>query len=71
MEAATRLGLNKGGFGYDFVGVYSEVGCFSYISGTYKGTVFYGTGGTIQQMKEDVPVAKFRPNGYDCSTEGK
>ena len=71
MDAGNLLGLDLGGRGLKFAGDYSEVGCFSYSSGGLKGKVFYGTGGTIQQMKQDVSLRKFRPNGYDCSTEGK
>ena len=62
--------MDAGGFGYSFVGDYSEVGCFSYRIGRFDGSVFYGTGGTIQQIQENVSGTKYRPKGYDC-LEGK
>ena len=71
LNAGKSLGLNIGHADFTFVGDYSEVGCFVYTSGSFKGSVFYGTGGEIHQMKQDVSGGKFRPQGYDCLTTGR
>ena len=64
--------MDLGGRGLNFARDFKVTfGCFSFSRGGLKGIVFYGTGGTIEQMKEDVSPGKFRPNGYDCPTEGK
>ena len=69
--AANRINRKKGGGGFDFIGNYTEVGCYGYNSGKYFGMIFYGTGGTTDQMKTSLDDPKYRPIGYDCSTEGK
>jgi len=70
--AADRIGFGKGGHDHDFQGNYNPKGCYAYKSGTYKGHVYFGTGGTEQQMKEDINESdKFRPQGDDCYKVGK
>ena len=44
---------------------YSNEGCYVYLSGSYKGLAFYGTGGTVAQMQ--LPISDLRPRGYDCN----
>jgi len=63
--AADKLGLAKGGLGYSFQGAYSTKGCYAYNNGKYNGRVYFGTGGTVAQMKENVNGDKFRPS--DCA----
>merc|ERR1719242_2319919 len=63
--AAVRNGLSKGGNGYAFAGDYGTKGCYTYSSGSYKGIVFYGTGGSSAQNKADVSGGKYRPQGSD------
>ena len=66
-----RLGFEKGGKGVNFVGDYGTKGCYAYKSGNWANLAFYGTGGSVKQMKEqlvDNKKNKFRPIGYDCST---
>ena len=69
-NAGQRLGLNIGGKGYNFAGVYSFKGCYAYKNGIYDGRVYYGTGGTTEQMKTNIEDPRYRPDGYDCSTKG-
>ena len=51
-------------------GNYTTKGCYAYSSGTYKGKVYYGTGGTPDQMKSSLSGNKYRPAGYDCNKSG-
>ena len=69
-DTGTRLGLQLGGEGYDFASEFSDKGCYSYKEGSYAGIVFYGTGGTEEQMKSSLVAPQYRPNGHDCA-EGK
>ena len=69
--AGSNLGLTLGTSRFRLEGNYSEVGCFAYSTGYFTGSVFYGTGGTIEQMENDLIAPKFRPQGYDCDGEGK
>ena len=62
--------MTLGGNGYDFVGDYTTKGCYAYTSGQFAGLVYYGTGGTEEQIKTSLEAPKYRPNGYDCN-EGK
>ena len=70
-DAGNRLGLKQGGGGTDFVGDYNTKGCYAYSSGDYSGMVFFGTGGSEEDMKKPPSSPKYRPNGYDCSTKGR
>ena len=63
----------KFGYGkYKFADDYITKGCYSYKTGKYKGSIFYGQRGTIHE--NSAPIDKeskiFRPNGYDCNDEG-
>ena len=83
MDAGKRLGL-KLGFSHSQYSIPFEcspsecgdVGCWSFKNGgMLKGSVFYGTGGTTEQMKQDPSPhetlgSKFRPNGHDCLITG-
>ena len=64
------MGLIIGGAGYEFAGDYTPKGCYTYSSGTYKGRAYYGTGGTLDQMKTLPGGNKYRPVGYDCNYPG-
>jgi hypothetical protein len=62
-------GLQLGGADYKFTGGYSTKGCYAYSTGKYKGMSFFGTGGSLEQMKASVRSPKYRPTGYDaCSS---
>ena len=61
-----------GGNGYSFTDDYDTKGCFAHKDGVYGGSIFYGNGGTIEQMKEPLNDPLYRPKGYDCiKEEGK
>ena len=64
--------LKLGGDSYNFAGIYETKGCYAYDSGTFSGQLFYGIGGTIEEMKK-VPSKdeQHRPEGYDCRTKCK
>ena len=66
-----RLGLQKGGGGYNFVGVYPTKGCYSYESGSFAKMAYYGVGGSEEQIKAKLTFPMYRPLGYDCITNGK
>ena len=69
LDAGRRLNLEEGGGGYDFAGDYLTQGCYAYDSShaNYPGTMYYGTGGTTEQMQESLEAPMYRPKGYDCS----
>ena len=58
--------MQLGGNGYAFLGGYGTKGCYSYKSGSYYNMAFYGTGGTVDQMKLVLDSPYYRPMGYDC-----
>ena len=61
-DAADSLGLT-----FAAAGNYKWTkGCYTYSSGTYEGKVYYGTGGTMDQMKSLLSGSTYRPTGYDC-----
>lgn len=68
-DAGKRLGLKMGGGSYNFAGDYSTKGCYTKKGGSNDGMVFYGVGGTEQQMKKSLSAPKYRPDGYDCLTQ--
>ena len=59
-----------GGNGYAFAGDYSTKGCYAYKGGSYDGMIFYGVGGTEQQMKTPLSGSKYRPECAECATKG-
>ena len=71
-DAAVALGLK---LGYrsafhvrDFVKNNSyPKGCYAYNASIYRGSAFYSTGGTVEQMKKDVGPSAYRPENYDCA----
>ena len=69
-DAADRLGLQKGGGDYTFVGDYNIKGCYSYKEDhdEYPNMVFYGTGGIEDQIIDQLAPPAYRPTGYDCSS---
>ena len=48
--AATSLGQQLGATGYPFEGDYATKGCYMFLSGSYVGRAFFGTGGTSAEM---------------------
>ena len=66
------MGLQIGGQGYGFevTDFFGTRGCYAYSSGYYSGTIYYGMGGTTQQMQGSLRSPKYRPPGYDCSIPG-
>ena len=69
-DSANSLGLTLGGGGYPFKSHFKIKGCYAYSSGKYAGLVFYGTGGTPDQMKTVLSGEKYRPTGYNCIVAG-
>ena len=69
LDAGKRLNLQVGGGGYEFADHYSTKGCYAYDSGNakYAGMMYYGTGGTTEQMQESLTAPMYRPKGYDCA----
>ena len=66
------MGLQIGGAGFSFAGTtgYAK-GCYAYERGTLNGILYYGRGGTTEQMQKSLLSPRYRPVGYDCSIEGK
>jgi len=64
--AAEKLGLAKGGLGFNFQDDYTIKGCAAYNGGPYHGHVYWGTGGSDDDMKSDpraVDKYAYRPKG--------
>ena len=64
------LGLRLGGSGHQFVGSYPTKGCHAYDSGDFEDMVFYGTNGSVDQMKEQLLAPMYRPIAYNSVTNG-
>ena len=60
-----------GGAGSSFEGPYTWKGCYGYSGGHFNGRLYYGTGGTIEEMQETLASPRYRPIGYDCPVNGK
>ena len=70
-DAVERLGLQKGGKGFNFIeNTFVTKGCYSYENGNYANIAYYGSGGSEQQMATQLNSPKYRPAGYDCSKSG-
>ena len=65
------MGLEIGGLDSNFEGTYTWKGCYAYSGGQYNGRIYYGTGGTTEEMQETLESPRYRPTGYDCPVEGK
>lgn len=63
--AAHEAGLKIGGAGHEFAGDYKTKGCYTYDEGPEVGHVYYGTGGSEDEMKAEPEEPKFRVKGYD------
>lgn len=82
VDAINRLGLQKGGGGWNFDGSwYWTKGCNAYDNSNmsiqldnndklfnYANMAYYGTGGSGDEVKVSLEAPKYRPIGYDCST---
>ena len=65
---------------YDFASsTYKTKGCYGYLDGDdyiyqhgkkYVGSIFYGTGGLVEQASQDISPPRYRPPGYDCISTG-
>ena len=64
---AKELGKELGNNLYAFAGDYETKGCYAYKGGYLGKSVFYGRGGTIEEMKRDLTGDIYRPPGYDCT----
>ena len=62
--------MNQGIPGKPFSSDYNTKGCHVYKTGEYANTVFYGTGGTEEEMKKALKTPEYRPTGYDCANKG-
>ena len=60
-EAVDALGLEKGGEGYEFIGNHSTKGCFSYENETFTNKAFYGTGGSEEEIREQLFLTSRSP----------
>ena len=70
-DAGARLNLKPGSSGWNFkIPGFKWKGCYAYDDGSYPG-VYYGTGGTTEDMKTALDSPRYRPKGYDCSVDGK
>ena len=70
-DVVERLGLKKGGKGFNFVEDNFVIkGCYSYESGPYANIAYYGSGGSEQEMATQLNSPKYRPAGHDCSKSG-
>ena len=69
-NAIEKLGLSKGGGGYEFDGYYGRKGCYAYKSGSWANMAFYGIGGTDDDMKKELDLPEYRPTGHDCGIKG-
>jgi len=61
--------LTIGGKGNNFSGKdYPQKGCYTYTSGKYKDRVYFGAGGSAEEMSAPITgdTEKIRPVGYDC-----
>jgi len=73
---AESLGMQVGGAGFNFVGDYSEEGCYSYHEGQFAGKAYYGTvnGGEVSDSHHlgPLPAHKYRlPGTTDvCGYDG-
>ena len=70
IDAANVLGLLPGRKAHPFAGDWWIKGCYASSGGPYTGYVYYGTGGTIDQMKTVLVGNFYRPMGYDCTISG-
>ena len=70
-DAGRRLGLQLGGSGSSFLGDYTIKGCYAYDNGKYQGMVYYGTGGSEDEMKQTLTRPKYRPQTFDCLGIGR
>ena len=68
IDAAENLGLTRKGERYS--GEYVLKGCYAYSSGSNRGTYWYGTGGSVADIKDSLEgegkLSYYRPKGFDC-----
>lgn len=68
-QAAEKGGLSLGGGGYAFAGKFSTKGCYTYKSGKYEGSAYFGTGGSLAARKKPRKGKKVEVEGADCSRD--
>ena len=72
IDAAENLGLTSGSTiqGVSFAQEHVQKGCYAYSSGPYRGTYWYGTGGSPAEIKDSLEGEEnlnyYRPKGFDC-----
>jgi hypothetical protein len=66
-EDACRTSAETLGLKFKDAGSFAVKGCYAYKDGKYAKKVYYGRGGTKEQMMASPEAPKYRPNGYDCS----
>ena len=56
---------------------YKTKGCYGHLKGSQNGRknenvdyIYYGTGGTKEQIQYELLYPKYRPPGYDCKYDG-
>ena len=62
--AVTKGGVTNSGNSYEFADNYGTKGCYYYryaLTGTYDDMAFYGTDGSIDEMKEELNSPQKRP----------
>merc|ERR1719433_1332764 len=62
-EAAKALKLQMAP---KFEGSYKTKGCHAYSGGKNRGLVYYGTGGSLRDAKQELRGQKYRPKNFDC-----
>merc|ERR550534_509722 len=69
--AANSSGLEQGGYGYEFEGVYTQKGCYAYSSGAFAGKAFFGSGGSYAEISDPNTISddRYRPIGWNCSNQ--
>ena len=69
---AFKLGMELGKGNAKFADFHRIKGCHAFKTGFYKGSVFYGLGGNDKEISApfDRDAPAYRPDGYDCSTNG-
>ena len=81
-DAAKAFGKKVGGMNHEFASPeYKTKGCYGYIKGReweggeewqnkYVDYIFYGTGGSKEQIQYGLSPPEYRPPGFDCIYDG-
>ena len=66
LEACKDAGKTWDLIGPTTSSTYVTKGCYAYKSGSYAGKLYYGTGGSPDEIQTDLTLPKYRPSGFDC-----